>query len=202
MAPGASIGAGRPPAERTLALSGSTARAVRATFGRLAERLGAEPRVGAAMVPSDEAIPGAAETLLTLDAEPAVEARIAAARVGDFTDLLGRLGLDSASVVTVGSAWTGTTVEVTNRNWSTVRIYVLQGTSRFRLGTVTSMNTEVFEVSGALLGPGATIQLLAEVIGSSERVTTERVQVEPGLVIQWVIENVLSQSNYFVWVRS
>ncbi len=204
VAPGASIGAGRPPADRTLELSVPAMDTLGQTYGRLARRQGAEARVGSAMVAPGPAIPGVVgpDSLLTLDAEPAVALGIAAAAVTDLPALLILMGLQSVGLVTVDAQWVGTTVEVSNHNWSDVRIYILRGGNRFRLGTVTTMNTETFEVPEALLGPGATIQLLADLIGGAGRVTTERLQVEPGLVIQWVIENALSQSSYFVWVRS
>jgi hypothetical protein len=139
--------------------------------------------------------------LVTLSTEDAVRTGIAAAAVQDLGELLSQLGLPEIEVVTVGPQWTGTVVEVTNRNWRDVAIYILRSSARFRLGTVTSMNSQQFEIPGGLLVPGAVVRVLAEAIGSSERVTTEDIRVEHGLVIQWVIEHAISQSNYFYYVR-
>lgn len=204
MGPSSSIGAGRPPTKATAELTEPALGALGRAFSRLAERRGVDARLGEAMVRTGPGIPGVvrADSLLTLDAGPAVDLRVAVAEVADLPALLQHIDLGGATVVTVGTAWKEATIEVTNHNWGDVRIYVLRGGSRFRLGTVTSMNQELFEVPAAFLGPGSRIQLLAEVIGSSRRVTTDPIYVEPGLVIQWVIENVLSQSNYFVWVRT
>ena len=44
-------------------------------------------------------------------------------------------------------------------------------------------------------------QLVAEVIGSSDRAETEEFRVRRGLVIQWTVETRLSQSNLFYFVR-
>ncbi len=63
------------------------------------------------------------------------------------------------------------------------------------------MGSAQFNVTAAMLPAGSHVRLLAEMIGSSERVTTEEVRVQPGLVLQWVIEQVLSQSNLVHFVR-
>ena len=63
------------------------------------------------------------------------------------------------------------------------------------------MNERQFAISEDLLVSGSTISLRVEVIGSSASVSTEQIRVEPGLVVEWVIETSLSRSNYFVWIR-
>lgn len=131
----------------------------------------------------------------------AVERGIAAGRAGDLGGMLEQLQLAHAKIATVDADWLGTTVSVANNNWQNVRVFVVRGTSRFRLGTVTSNRAQTFRIPDQFVTAGARIHLRAEVIGSSESVTTEQMTMEPGLVVEWNIENVLSWSNYFIWER-
>ncbi len=202
MAPGSSVGAGE-SAPMLDDLPRPAQRALRDAFRSLVERWGVDPLIGEAMVDRQVAIPGVvgSDELLTLDATSAVKLGLAAAQVDSLDDLLSELDLVGAEIVTVGREWTTTTISVTNRNWQDVRIYLVRSRARYRLGTVTSMNAQVFEIPQNRLPTGAVIQVLAEVIGSSEHVATEEVRVQPGLVIEWVIGNVLSHSSYFYFVR-
>ena len=89
------------------------------------------------------------------------------------------------------------TVRVTNNNWLDMRIYVVEtatGRRRFRLGNVTSLSTARFEIPqqvGAELG---SLRLVAEPIGSRERLFTDPLQTWPGEFVDWRIESVLSHS--------
>ncbi len=198
-----SIGAGTSFGSERDEMSEPAARAMRNDFRVRMERRGLDPRLGAAMVDKGVTIGGVVDAgeWLTLEAEAAVQLGMAAAQVNDFEHLLTRLGLDGHEVVTVGSNWTGTTVQVKNYNLMDARIYVFRGKVRYRLGTVTSMGSAEFDVPDAFLPDGARIRVVAELIGSSERTETEEMGVEPGLMVQWVLENRLSQSNYFLFVR-
>lgn len=131
----------------------------------------------------------------------AVDRGIAVGRADNVAGMLEQLQLKNAKVTTVDPDWLGVTVSVANNNWETVRVFVVQGTSRFRLGTVTSNRTQTFRIPDQFVTAGARIHLRAEVIGSSESITTEQMTMEPGLVVEWNIENVLSWSNYFIWER-
>jgi len=203
MVANSSIGAGTSFGSEHREMSEPAVRAMRNDFRARMERRGLDPRLGAAMVDRDVAISGVVDAgeWLTLDAEAAVRLGMAAAQVNNLEHLLTRLGLDDHEVVTVGSNWAGTTVQMKNYNLMDARIYVFRGTVRYRLGTVTSMGSAEFDVPAAFLPDGARIRLVAELIGSSERIETEEMPVQPGLMIQWVIENRLSQSNYFLFVR-
>ncbi len=202
MAPGSSVGAGE-TAPMLDDLPRPAQRALRNAFRSLVERWGVDPLIGEAMVDKEVAIGGVVDSgeWLTLEADAAVRLGMAAAQVDDLAHLLTRLGLDGHEVVTLGSNWVGTTVQVTNYNLMDARIYVFRGSVPYRLGTVTSMGSAEFDVPNTVLPEGARIRVGAELIGSSERTTTEEILVEPGLMIQWVIENRLSQSSYFLFVR-
>ncbi len=101
MVPGSSIGAATP-------VEGTTGQkapekivsAMRGEFRALAERRGLDPKIAEAMV--DETIQG---KLLTLTVGEAVRARLATAEVETFDQMLERLGLSGAEVVTVQVNW-------------------------------------------------------------------------------------------------
>lgn len=178
-------------------------RALGAELHRLVGRRGADPRIGDAMVDPAVAIDGLVEAgeLLTLGADQAIELGLAAATAGNLDGVLTSMSLEDADVVTVGTGHTGVTVEVTNRNSRDIRVFLVRSTNRYRLGTVTSMNERRFGIPEQLLVAGSTISMRVETIGTPESVSTDQIRVEPGLVIEWVIEASLSQSNYFVWIR-
>lgn len=92
-----------------------------------------------------------------------------------------------------------TVLTVTNNNWADMVIYVVRSTMRTRLGTVTSMNTEDFEIPASMIGPAATLQLQALPIGSHRRHVTPPIYVGPGQQINYTIQNQLSISSVTVW---
>jgi hypothetical protein len=124
-----------------------------------------------------------------------------AGTVRDVAELLERMALGDAAVTVVDAGWLTVTVQVTNRNWRDLRIYLIRAGTRQRLGMVTSMNTKEFAVPHRLVVPGASMHVLAEVVGSTERVRTEEVRVERGLVIDWLVANVIIESTYFISYR-
>lgn len=204
MGAGSTIGAGAGDDPNTRDLPAIALRAIRNAFGDVAERHRHGARLAEAMVDADIAIDGVvpAGELLTLDADAAVAAGLATASVLDLETLLQRLELSDSETITVTGNWTGTTVQVTNRNWGDIRVYISRSGNRFRLGTVTSMNTAEFEILQGQLVEGALIQVVVEVIGKFQGTATEEIRVRPGLVIEWTIENVLNQSKLFVYQRS
>ncbi|MDH3457204.1 MAG: hypothetical protein OER90_10220 [Gemmatimonadota bacterium] len=203
MVPEASLGASPDAESESRRISAAARGVMQQEFGTLAVRRGLDSWIGEAMVEPDIAIPDLVRTraLLTLTAASAVRVGVAASAVDDLNELLRHAGIVGADVVTVSAAWTGTTVRTTNYNTRDLRIYLVRGRTRFRLGTVTSMSSAEFDVSEPMLPTGATIRVQAEVIGSSERISTEEIRVEPGLLIEWVLEANLIHSNYFVTVR-
>lgn len=200
MAPNSSIGAGHASSDQARNLPTAVRNALREEFRSLVARRGLEPEIGEAMARD----PGGADDAglgLTLAADDAVERGVAQARVNGLGDLLGRVGLDGLEVTTVDFGWTGTTVEIDNNNTRDVRIYVLRGGTRYSLGLVTSKHLTAFELPLGQLADGARIQVLAEVIGSSERLVTEVIRIEPGIVIRWVLAEPLRYSSYSYFVR-
>ena len=138
---------------------------------------------------------------LRLGAADAVRTGVAVQSVADVDALLQAVGLNDAEVITAEVAWITTTVSVTNRNWSDVRVFLQRASSRFRLGTVTSNRTTRFEIPPGQLAEGGSVRVVAEVIGTFERIATDEVRVQSGLVIEWTIENALQYSTMVHYVR-
>ena len=201
MVPVSSIGGGSWPELRDS--SESAIRLLRDQFGTLADRKGLDPLIGEAMVDQQLRIRGlvALGDVLTLESGDAVQVGLATAQVADLAGLLSRLNLHDAEIVSSGPEWTGTTVSVTNNNSMDVQVFLRRAGSRYSLGNVPGMGSASFDVAEALIPDGVRIDLVADLIGSSQRVTSEQIRVQPGIVIQWVIEPNLSQSNLSYFIR-
>ncbi len=94
---------------------------------------------------------------------------------------------------------TQTRVEVSNQNWSDMRIYAVRGGSRFRLGMVSSMSTQVFRLPRTLANGSEGIQLIADPIGSREMHMTQRLTITPGQLVSFRVENHLAISSVSIW---
>jgi membrane-bound ClpP family serine protease len=201
--PSSSIGADPTGSTESATLSEPAMRALVWDLRRLVQRRGADPNLGEAMVNPSSVIDGLVESgeLLTLNGDQAIELGLATAVVSDLDGVLERVQLEDADVVPLDAGYTATTVKIANRNSRDIRVFLVRSTNRYRLGTVTSFSDREFTVPENLLVAGSTIRTQVEVIGSSESVSTDPIRVEPGLVIEWVIETSLSRSNYFVWIR-
>ena len=72
------------------------------------------------------------------------------------------------------------TVRVTNEDWNDITVYALYKTKRFRLGRVTTGNTEVFVVPKGLILGVTELGFLAIPMASRDNRTTEPLLVSPG----------------------
>jgi hypothetical protein len=86
--------------------------------------------------------------------------------------------MDGSADPEVKSA-TPASVTVRNNNWLDLVIYVVNGTQRQRLGTVTALSTGSFRIPSVAMGNGQ-VRLYADPIGSNEGFLTETVTVQPG----------------------
>lgn len=93
------------------------------------------------------------------------------------------------------------TVRVTNNNWSTMTVYAVRGTSRFRLGMVTSMGQEVFRLPASLLSPAGGLRLLADAFGGDETFLTEAITVSEGERVELDLQNHLAVSSVSIFGR-
>ena len=90
------------------------------------------------------------------------------------------------------------TIYVTNHKWAAVTIYVLQNSSRHRLGLVESVASAVFDVPGALISASDEIIVTAESSGV-EPFATPVIHMHPGrTVIDMTLENYLQYSTVFI----
>ena len=85
-------------------------------------------------------------------------------------------------------------VTVTNHHWADIKVYVVRGGSKFRLGSVTSFTTARRRIPAVVSG-AADFRLRVELIGSSVSYTTEIVRLGRGDQIDLVINTYLPLSN-------
>ena len=72
------------------------------------------------------------------------------------------------------------TVRVTNEDWNDVTVYALYKEKRFRLGRVTTGNTEVFVVPKGLISGATDLQFLGIPMARRDNRITEPIIVSPG----------------------
>jgi hypothetical protein len=91
------------------------------------------------------------------------------------------------------------TLTVTNHNWLDVVIYVVSGTERIRLITVTAAGAGEIAVPTRALQHNGEIRLLVHAVGNPTTFTSELVVAKPGSTVEWTIESALRRSSLAVW---
>ena len=91
------------------------------------------------------------------------------------------------------------TVRVQNQNWQDMVVYLVRGTTRTRLGTVTAMNSQTFRVPRASLGASGLVRLMADPIGGGRAYTSEVLTVRPGQRVSLDVGHSLAISFVSVW---
>lgn len=92
-----------------------------------------------------------------------------------------------------------TMLRVANHNWLDAKIYLVDGASRMRVGTVMGMaSQEVIALPSAHMRAGGTV-LMVELIGSSARYVSPQLIVDAGQVIELEIQNNLALTHVSVW---
>jgi hypothetical protein len=71
------------------------------------------------------------------------------------------------------------TIAVTNSNTSDVNVYAVQGGQRYRLGTVTTSDTQTFNAPATVAMDG-NVRILVEPIGGLNRWVSPSITVAPG----------------------
>jgi len=95
------------------------------------------------------------------------------------------------------------TVYVTNDNWLDLVIYAVRGSTKYRLGEVTGIQSAVFQVPEALMNSGS-FAIFADPIGSFDDGTgreygfnTGDIPLQPGhTVVDLRVANIISQSSF------
>ncbi|HET7232696.1 MAG TPA: hypothetical protein VFJ16_21980 [Longimicrobium sp.] len=90
------------------------------------------------------------------------------------------------------------TVRVSNFNWMDVNVYAVQGGTRVRLGTVTSMSNGTFQLPSRFLQQSSSVRLLVDPIGSTEGYMTDGILVHGGQQISFSVQNSLQFSSFSV----
>jgi hypothetical protein len=85
-------------------------------------------------------------------------------------------------------------VEVVNDNFLDMGIYVMEGSTNWRLGDVTGKTTGTFTVDLDQINPSGGLRLLADPVGSREAYLSDAVAVYPGVIVVFNIAPALSQS--------
>lgn len=73
-----------------------------------------------------------------------------------------------------------TVLQVENRSFADMTIYVIEGGARRRLGTATGGVTTELTIPATLIYGGRDLQFLADPIGSSRTAVSDRIFVRPG----------------------
>lgn len=101
----------------------------------------------------------------------------------------------------VTSSFDAVPVRVSNHNWMDVVVYAMHSGIRFRLGTVTSMSTQVLTIPNGIISQIDGVQLVADPIGSDDSYISEPIMTGPGDAIEFNVEDRLAISNYSVGAR-
>jgi hypothetical protein len=96
--------------------------------------------------------------------------------------------------------WSGEVpLQVVNRHWLDVAVYVIHDGQRTRVGVAGGTAETQMMLPSRLLGVGGDIQLYGDPIGSDDRALTEVLVVHPGQFIQWSLEWGLERSSVGVY---
>lgn len=118
--------------------------------------------------------------------------------------------LTTAACASSRSAGTGTevlsarqrdeplTVQVSNRNWATMAVYVVSGGMRRRIGEVNSMRTETLRVPRSAMYADGTVRLALDPIGQDAQFVTQPIRVGQGQMVRLDVEQMLPTSSFAV----
>jgi len=89
---------------------------------------------------------------------------------------------------------------VTNQNWLDVDVFVVSGTSRYRIGEVGGNGSATLSIPASLLVNGQ-VQLMADPVGSNDIFTTEMFPVASDEKVQLTVAPRMRMSSFAVWTR-
>ena len=85
-------------------------------------------------------------------------------------------------------------IHVVNHNWLDMRIYAVINGRSIKLGTVTGLTSETLTIRESLLSFAADLELVARGIGSRSENFRTSIQVSPGDVLEFRLENSIGLS--------
>ena len=89
------------------------------------------------------------------------------------------------------------TVTVHNEQWADMRVYVIDGSAEYRLGTVTAMSSATFKVPKVISSPSE-LRFFAASLTSDESGSSEPVTVFAGSAVEFTIGQTRVLSSLFV----
>ena len=90
------------------------------------------------------------------------------------------------------------TLAVDNRNWSDVVLFAVVDGTRNRLGMVVAATKKQFQLSPSHMSQSGDLYLIADPIGDTRTFASERIQVQPGQMIEWTLESDLARSSLLI----
>ncbi|MGH7491220.1 MAG: hypothetical protein ACREOO_02370 [bacterium] len=81
-----------------------------------------------------------------------------------------------------------TLVRVENRNFLDMKVYILRGSERIRIGTVTGNSKDVFVVPDGLVLGVSSLRFFADPIGGSQTPVSQDISIQPGEEIELIIQ--------------
>ncbi len=98
------------------------------------------------------------------------------------------------------ASWSGEiALQVVNRHWLDVTIYVLHDGQLTRVGVAGGSASTDLTLPSRLVGVGRELRLYGDPIGSPERAITEVITIQPGQSIEWLLETELARSTVGVY---
>ncbi|HEX8392798.1 MAG TPA: hypothetical protein VF665_10620 [Longimicrobium sp.] len=92
-------------------------------------------------------------------------------------------------------------VRVANNGWQDVTVYVVDGTMRRRLGTVSGMSTGSFSMRSTLLSSSRPLQLVADPVGGLTPFVSQPLRASPGQAVAMRVDARLALSTVSVFDR-
>ena len=90
-------------------------------------------------------------------------------------------------------------LEVENRHWNDIVIYLMNGNQSQRLGMVSGVSTNSFVFPYRQLATGGKARLRAHPVGGQRSFTSEDVLIQSGQGLKWTLESDLKRSTLAVY---
>ncbi len=90
-------------------------------------------------------------------------------------------------------------IQVHNRGWQPVRVYVLRGSSPIRLGRVEALGTQQFALRPGMLGTTGKLQLMLRPLGPGPGYTIDPVRVGDNGFVELDVEREIRLSSVAVF---
>jgi hypothetical protein len=93
------------------------------------------------------------------------------------------------------------TMVVMNNNWLDMAVYLLRGSQRIRLGSVTALGKAEFAIPNTFVLGVSDVTVQADPLGSTETYVSPPIQVYPGAQVELNLAPRLAASHFAVYAR-